>query len=150
MNKFIIKEIHDFASDAIGYCISDAESIDCNLSELLGMDFKTTVYSRHISGNTQVWPTSKEVKYHKFIFSKYPKPKNYINSLSWNSITIDALKKMKTYMEIEYNSQILHIGLDVTKESLEKMQNTKLFYTTSMGTLSTNLIMDCGEFPVDN
>ena len=57
---------------------------------------------------------------------------------------------MKTYMEIEYNSQILHIGLDVTKESLEKMQNTRLFYTTSMGTLSTNLIMDCGEFPVDN
>ena len=148
MNKFVIRTIE--VDSKIGYCLSELDKIDVNFDELLGLWFKTTAYTRYVDsfGKEEIRSESSHPEY-KIIL--YQKPKNYINSLSWNSINMDSLKKMKTYMEITYNGHKVYIGLDISRESLEKMENYRTFKTFyDRGSLACGCAVSLDEFKVND
>jgi hypothetical protein len=147
MNKFVIKRTDGINDDTIGYCISDIESVDCFLDELLGIEFKITSYTRTLDDD-KVKDMTIKTFHPEYRILSYIKPKNYINSLSWNSITIEFLKKMKTFIEKDYNGHKLFIGLDITNDSLKKMTDYKVYTTFYSGCLTTNCRMSNDEFSV--
>ncbi len=146
MNKFVIRRTN-VIDDNIGYCISDINSVDCLLDELLDIKFKTTLYTRTLDYNEVKDITIKTI-HPEYRILLYPKPKNYINSLTWSSVNIDNLKKMKSFIEIDYKGHKLFIGLNVTKDSLEKMTDFKIYKTFYSGNLTTNCRMSTEEFSI--
>ena len=145
MNKFIIRT--NEPDSKIGYCMSDLNTIDCLLDELLNIKFKTTSYTRTLDYDVVKDLEIKET-HPEYKIVLYQKPKNYLNSLDWYSVNLESLKKMKTFKEIEYNGHKIYIGLDITEDSLNKMSNSEVYKTFYSGNLTTNCRMSIDKFKI--
>ena len=149
MNKFSIGRMGH--GDPYGYCLSELERIDCGLDDLLGIKFKTTSYTRYLDSDGK---TTKELRTEvtrpDVGIYRYNKPSNYLNSLSWVRVTIELLKSMPTFLELEYNGSKVYVGIFKTMDQLQKMTDYKSYVTYhDFGPLSTNCGVSHGEFPVD-
>lgn len=149
LNKFVISKKNEINS-TIGYCLSDLENIDCNLDDLLGVVFKSTSYTRYMGSDGKQKELKVDKQHPEYGISVYNKPSNYINSLSWSAVTMDFLKRMKTFLTVDYNNHKIFIGLDITEDSLDKMSDSKSFVTYyDRGPLSIGGGISHGEFPIE-